>query len=171
MLYAGYAKAITNIRLRRGLTQKQAVANVKAAMPHSKITHGTWSKYETGAKKLGASELPIILAGLGCTETELWQESSRVQKAHYYRIADEVREEQPQYDTSMAAGIMQGLWSLDASALPLAKQSRFSHDRTALADMLSNTLSLIDQLKQEYWENSGTPEEAQDEEDDQNRKT
>ncbi len=167
MLYTGYAKAIKNVRLRRGLTQKEAVANAKTALPRAKITVGTWSKYETDTKKLGKSELPIILAGLGCTETELWQESVRVQKPHYYQIADEVREEEPQYDTSMAAGIMQGLWNLEASKLPLQAQSGFIHERTSLTGVLSNTLELIDEFKQRYWEDSGTDEETSDEDDDQ----
>ncbi len=151
MLYTGYAEAITRVRLRKGLTQKQAAANAIAAIPGLKLTVGMWSKFETGAKKLGDSELPIIRAGLGCTETELWQESVRVQSAHYYKKADEVREEHPQYGTSMAAGILQGLWALDLDVLPQAEHAAYRQERSFLAEGLSNMFSLVNLFKDRYW--------------------
>ncbi len=166
MLYTGYAEPIQNIRVRKSLTQKDAVTRVKAAMPHAKVHVSTWSKYENGGKRLGDTELPIILLGLDCTETEIWQESVRVQKTHYHRRADEVREEAPQYGTSMAAGIMQGLWALDADALPPKERSWFSQERAALAAALSDVLSLITLLKERYWESKGNRGSDMDHSDD-----
>ncbi len=150
MLYKGYAEAICSIRDRKGLTQKQAAEKASKATG-AKIKSQAWSKFETGAKRLGASELPIILAGLGCSETELWQESVRMQSRHYFRRADEVREEAREYGTSMAAGIVQGLWALDLDALPIDQQSWFRQERNFLANSLSSMFSLVDLFKDRYW--------------------
>ena len=144
MLYRGYRQAIKNMRARIDQTQEQCAA--RADMNAKK-----WSQYETGVLKLTRAVLPDLCQGLGCTETELWQETVRVQSQHYFSKADEVREEAPKYGTSQAAGVLQGLFALDIEALPAEERGPMLREQHELAAGLSSMLSLIDIFKDRYW--------------------
>ena len=160
MLYKGYKQAIRNIRDRNGLSQGECARRVG-------INSKKWSQYETGNLKLTEKVLPLIREALMCTETQLWQESVRTQSEHYYRLVDEVREEEPQYGTTMAAGILQGLWALDAEALPHEDQAQFNQERAHLAAGLSSLFSLVDLFKDRYWQHLSELRRAQEEEEEE----
>ncbi len=148
MLYKGYKEAVRNIRVRSGWIQDECGERVG-------IDGKKWSKYETGELKLTREVLQMILEGLQCTETELWQESVHVQSIHYFGWTDEVREETRAYDTPMAAGVIQGLWALKVDALPVSEQRQFESDRSALAQLLTNALDMVRNLRERFWTLSG----------------
>ena len=143
VVYKGYRQAVKNIRKRKNKTQENCAtrAGIKAKQ---------WSKYEAGGLKLTTDVLPILLTGLECTETELWQETVRVQRLHYYQLDDEVREEAAQYGTPLGVGVVQGLWALNFDRLPAEERSWFTSNRSNLATTVSSLLNLIDNLVERY---------------------
>ncbi len=148
MLYKGYKEAVRNVRVRNGWTQDEC--GERAGISGKK-----WSKYETGELKLTDDVRPIILKGLRCRRTELWQETVRVQRIHHFGLSDEIREEAPEYGTPMAAGVVQGIWALDVQALPVEERRLFSSDRNSLARILTDALDLVENLKEKYWKLTG----------------
>ena len=160
MLHDGLPEAIRRLRSRQGLTQEDVAQRVRKfrlqdCKPEEeadllKFDGRKWSEYENNVKRLWQSDLPNVLAGLGCKEMALWEEKIHVERMYYREQAMEVGEETPEYDTSISSTYIEHLYRLDVDLLPPDERAWFHDFRNSIAVAVANTLAVADQVISRY---------------------
>jgi len=144
MLRDGLPDAVKSIRRRKGMTQAEA-ARKAGVEPYQ------WSQYETRAKRLSLTELPIITGALGVSKTDIWNEKYEVERPNYEGPQPgELRESGPRYGMPMVIAVLQSLFEMDSGALPVEWQKTFNDRRNGLLSSFANDLREADDLKELY---------------------
>ncbi len=155
MLYDGSADAIRLIRERKNLRQAEAAKR-------GGVTAQQWSDYETRSKRLGLPELPIVLAGLDATKTELVSAKYEAEMGYYKTAPDEIREDAPRYGSPAAASALQSIWVLDAERLPPEDRRAFEDFRLGAAATLSAGIQQAENVKDFYARRATSAEDRSD---------
>lgn len=140
LLWDGLPDAIRNLRKSKELFQAQAAER-------GGTTKDTWSQWERRTKRLLREHLPIVTKGLGVTEFQLHLEAARLQEQHYNRLAAEVREPRPIYDTSITSGVI-GSLPQGTGELPPELEDWHNKLTNATASVVSVAMNLAECVKE-----------------------
>ena len=133
-------RAILNIRMRKGLTQKVVALRANVAQKHLSL-------WERGDRKPQERQLEAICEGLGCTVIELWEENVRLQEAHYTEVAIKTGVALPTFTDSKLARDIELLMSLEMKDIPSDLREPLDIIRSTFVSLVTQLPPLMQQIR------------------------